>query len=210
MVKAASLPVMVILADHLEVPSSTLCLMVFICWAWMALLMTKTSLMSSKISGLFLSLIFILSFMAIMMFWVRSSAPCLELFSAAPGHLERECKGILKPLEPLSALLTLQAVGVQQLLALLVALDPTFRATHPLTSYSPQQPLALVAIRGRGGGPHLKVVRRGAGYGIDESLQRLLIDVILLQKDAAAFSRKSCSSPPEASCRLLNIPAPHP
>lgn len=43
-----------------------------------------THLMSSKISGLFLSLIFILSLMAIMMFWVLSSAPCLELFSAAP------------------------------------------------------------------------------------------------------------------------------
>lgn len=113
-------------------------------------------------------------------------------------------------LKVLSALLTLKAVGIQQLLALLVALDPTFRATHPLTSYSPQQPLALVAIRGRGGSPHLEVVRRGAGYGIDESLQRLLIDVILLQKDAAAFSRRSCSSLPEASGCLLNIPAPRP
>lgn len=92
--RGASLPVMVILADHFEVPSSTLCLMVFICCAWMALLMTKTSLMSSKISGLFLSLIFILSFMAMMMFWVRSSAPCLELFSAAPEHRERGCNGI--------------------------------------------------------------------------------------------------------------------
>ena len=41
-------------------------------------------MISSKISGLFLSLIFILSLMAMMMFWVLSSAPCLELFSAAP------------------------------------------------------------------------------------------------------------------------------
>lgn len=83
------IPVMVILADHFEVPSRTLCLMVFICWAWMALLMTNTSLMSSKISGLFLSLIFIRSFMAMIIFWVRSSAPCLELFSAAPEHLTK-------------------------------------------------------------------------------------------------------------------------
>lgn len=81
---------MVIFADHLEVPSSTLCLIVFICCAWMALLITNTSLISSKISGLFLSLIFILSFMAIMIFWVRSSAPCLELFSAAPNHLTKK------------------------------------------------------------------------------------------------------------------------
>ena len=61
-------PVMVILADHFEVPSSTLCLMVFICCAWMALLMMNTSLISSKISGLFLSRIFILSFMAMIIF----------------------------------------------------------------------------------------------------------------------------------------------
>lgn len=109
-----------------------------------------------------------------------------------------------------SSLLTLEAVGIQQLLALLVALDPTFRATHALASYSPQQPLALVAIRGRGGSPHLEVVRRGAGYGVDESLQRLLVDVSLLQEDAAAFSPQRCSALPEASGCLLNVPAPHP
>lgn len=50
---------------------------------------SHTHLMSSKISGLFLSLIFILSLMAIMMFWVLSSAPCLELFSAAPEEEEK-------------------------------------------------------------------------------------------------------------------------
>lgn len=83
--RAARLPVIVILANHLEVPSSTLCFTVFICWAWANLLSQKTSLIKSKISGLFRSRIFIRSFMAMMMFWVRSSAPCLELFSAAPG-----------------------------------------------------------------------------------------------------------------------------
>lgn len=51
---------------------------------------SHTHLMSSKISGLFLSLIFILSLMAIMMFWVLSSAPCLELFSAAPEEEEEK------------------------------------------------------------------------------------------------------------------------
>lgn len=40
--------------------------------------------MSSKISGLFRSRVFILSFIAVMMICVLSSAPCLELFSAAP------------------------------------------------------------------------------------------------------------------------------
>ena len=40
--------------------------------------------MSSKISGLSLTLAFILSFMATMMALALSSAPCLALFSAAP------------------------------------------------------------------------------------------------------------------------------
>ena len=39
---------------------------------------------SSKISGLLRSRCFIRSFMAVMMIWVLSSAPCFELFSAAP------------------------------------------------------------------------------------------------------------------------------
>lgn len=76
----------------------------------------------------------------------------------------------------------MKAVGVEQLLALLVTLDPAFGAAHALTGYSPQQPLALVAVGGRGGGPHLKVVGRGAGDGVDERLQRLLIDVVFLQE----------------------------
>lgn len=78
-------PVMLILADHLEVPSSTLCLICFIWVTWVDLGTAKTSWMSSKISGLFLSRIFMRSLRTMMMFWVRSSAPCLELFSAAPS-----------------------------------------------------------------------------------------------------------------------------
>jgi hypothetical protein len=49
--------------------------------------------MSSKISGLVRSRCFILSFMAVMMICVLSSAPCLELFSAAPL---REIQAIFK------------------------------------------------------------------------------------------------------------------
>lgn len=78
-------PVMLILADHLEVPSSTLCLICFIWVTWVDLRTANTSWISSKISGLFLSRIFMRSLRTMMMFWVRSSAPCLELFSAAPG-----------------------------------------------------------------------------------------------------------------------------
>lgn len=81
-------PVMLILADHLDVPSSTLCLTCFIWVTCVALITPNTSWMSSKISGLFLSLIFMRSFSTIMMFCVRSSAPCLELFSAAPERQE--------------------------------------------------------------------------------------------------------------------------
>ena len=42
--------------------------------------------MSSNSSGLSRSLSFILSFMAMMMVLALSSAPCFELFSAAPVH----------------------------------------------------------------------------------------------------------------------------
>lgn len=81
-------PVMLIFADHLEVPSNTLCLICFICVPWAVLSRPNTSWICSKISGLFLSLIFMRSFRTMMMFWVRSSAPCLELFSAAPDETD--------------------------------------------------------------------------------------------------------------------------
>jgi len=85
------------------------------------------------------------------------------------------------------AVLTLEAVGVEQLLALLVALDPALGATHALAGYSPQQPLTLVAVCGCGGGPHLKVVWRSAGYGVDESLQGLLVHMVFLQEEDTFF-----------------------
>lgn len=58
--------------------------------------------------------------------------------------------------------------------------DPTLRAAHPLPSDAPQQTLALVAVSRRGGGPDLKIVRRGAGDGVDESLQGFLVHVVFL------------------------------
>ena len=66
--------------------------------------------------------------------------------------------------------LTLQAVSIQKVLALLVTFDPTLSTAHSLPGDAPQEPLALVAVSGRGGRPHLKVVGRGAGDGVDESL----------------------------------------
>lgn len=80
------LPVMLILADHLEVPSRTLCFTAFICCVCVVLVTPNTSWISSNISGLLRSRIFMRSLSTMMIFWVRSSAPCLELFSAAPGR----------------------------------------------------------------------------------------------------------------------------
>ena len=75
----------------------------------------------------------------------------------------------------------MEAVGVEQVLALLVALDPALGAAHALPRDAPQQALTLVAVGGRGGRPHLEVVRRGGGDGVDERLQGLLVHVALLQ-----------------------------
>ena len=87
---SAASPVMLILADHLDVPSSTLCLTAFICCVCAVLVTAKISWMSSKISGLLRSRIFMRSLSTMMMFCVRSSAPCLELFSAAPADGRRQ------------------------------------------------------------------------------------------------------------------------
>lgn len=87
---------MAILADHLEVPSRTFCLMLFMCWMWIILVILKILRISSKISGLFLSRIFILSFIAMMMCCVRSSAPVLELFSAAPENWQKINQGQIR------------------------------------------------------------------------------------------------------------------
>lgn len=76
--------------------------------------------------------------------------------------------------------LTLQAVSVQKLLAFLVHFDPALRTAHTLPSDAPQQTLTLVAVGWRGGGPHLKIVWRGAGNGVDESLQSFLVYMVFL------------------------------
>lgn len=63
-----------------------------------------------------------------------------------------------------------------------MALDPALGATHALAGYSPQEPLTLIAVCGRGGSPHLEVMWRSAGNRVDESLKGLLVHVVLLQK----------------------------
>lgn len=61
--------------------------------------------------------------------------------------------------------------------------DPTLCTAHSLSGDAPQQTLALVAVSGCGGGPHFKIVRRGAGDGVDESLQGLLVYVVFLLEE---------------------------
>lgn len=77
-------------------------------------------------------------------------------------------------------LLTLQAVSIQQLLAFLVHFDSALCTAHTLSGDAPQQTLTLVAVGGRGGRPDLKIVWRGAGDGIDKSLQCLLVHMVFL------------------------------
>lgn len=77
--------------------------------------------------------------------------------------------------------LTLEAVGVEQVLALFVALDAALGAADALAGDAPQQALALVAVGGRGGRPQDEIVWRGARDGVDQRLQRLLVHVHFLR-----------------------------
>lgn len=78
-------------------------------------------------------------------------------------------------------LLTLQAVGVQKVLALFVTLDTALHTSHSLSSDAPEKTLALVAIGRRCGGPGDEIVRSGRRYGIDHRLQGFLVHVHLLR-----------------------------
>lgn len=60
--------------------------------------------------------------------------------------------------------------------------DSALRTTHTLPGDAPQQTLALVAVGGRGGRPHLEIVGRGAGDRVDQSLEGLLVHMVLLRK----------------------------
>lgn len=58
--------------------------------------------------------------------------------------------------------------------------DPALRTTHTLPGNAPQKALALVAVGGCGGRPDLKIVWRGAGDWVDQSLQGLLVHMVFL------------------------------
>ncbi len=80
------------------------------------------------------------------------------------------------------SVLTLQAVGVEQVLALLVALYSALCAPDALSRQAPQQALALVAVGRAGRRPKEEVVRGGAGDRVDKRLQGLAVHVQLLRK----------------------------
>lgn len=81
-----------------------------------------------------------------------------------------------------ASVLTLQTVSVEQILALIVAFDAALGAAHALSRDAPEQPLAFVAVGGGGGGPHLEVMWRSGGDGVDQSLQSLFINMTFLQR----------------------------
>ena len=56
-----------------------------------------------------------------------------------------------------------------------------------LSGNAPQEPLALVAVGGRGGRPEDKVVRSCARDWVDQRLQRLLVHMHFLGEDIGAF-----------------------
>lgn len=78
-------------------------------------------------------------------------------------------------------LLTLQAIGIQEVLALFVTLDTALHTSHTLTSDAPEKTLALVAVGRRCGGPGDEIVRSGRRYRIDHRLQGFLVHVHLLR-----------------------------
>lgn len=80
--------------------------------------------------------------------------------------------------------------------------DATLRTAHALASDTPQQSLTFIAICGRGCCPHLKVVWSSGGDGVDQSLQRLFIDVALLQKKNKTHKRKSLLLAVTEYCKL--------
>ena len=74
----------------------------------------------------------------------------------------------------------MQTICVEQILTLLVTLDPAFRTSDPLSGDAPQQSLALVAVGRVGGRPKGEVVRGGAGDRVDQGLEGLFVHVQFL------------------------------
>ena len=82
----------------------------------------------------------------------------------------------------------MEAVSVEQVFTLLVRLHAALRTADALPREAPQQTLTLEAVRRRRRAPDDEVVRRGRGDGVDERLQRLLVDVLLLRHTNENFA----------------------
>jgi len=76
--------------------------------------------------------------------------------------------------------LTLEAVGVEKIFTFLVWFDSTLGAPETLPGKTPQQTLTLEAVGRWRGRPDDEVVWSCTWDGVDESLERLAIDVLLL------------------------------
>ena len=96
----------------------------------------------------------------------------------------------------------MQAVGVEQILAFLVALDAAFGAADALARDAPQEPLALVAVSRFRRRPRLEVVRGGARDRVNQALERLLVDVHFLRKKSTA-NRRVRKGPIEAKWNTI-------
>ena len=80
----------------------------------------------------------------------------------------------------------MKAVGIEEILALFVSLDPALGAPQTLPCQTPQQTLALEAVGWRCGRPYDELVRRCARDRVDQRLQGLLVDVLLLKLTATS------------------------
>lgn len=78
--------------------------------------------------------------------------------------------------------LTLQAVGVEQFFAFLVALDATLAAFETLPGDAPEETFAFVAVSRVSERAEFEIVRSRQRNGIDQRLQSLLIYMCALQR----------------------------
>lgn len=78
-------------------------------------------------------------------------------------------------------LLTLQAVGVQEVLALFVTFNTALHTSHSLSSDAPEKTFAFVAVGRRCSSPGDEIVRSSRRYRIDHRLQGFLVHVHLLR-----------------------------
>ena len=103
---------------------------------------------------------------------------------------------------------TLDAVGVEQILAFLVRRQTTLGTAEALARQPPQQSLALDAERRRRRRQNDKVMRSRTRDRINERLQGLLVDMLLLHTPPT--SHDSPSSDPVCTIQPVDKPVEQP